>query len=88
MANGTVEYPLKLSIDYPDRRLNRLTSFFRIITIIPIGYIASVMMGTLPFLQNSTTYNTNEQEINYYFSRFFTSRTMACPGIINIGCDS
>lgn len=73
MANGSVEYPLKLSIDYPDRPLNRLTSFFRIFTIIPIGVIAFIMMQTLPFLQISTTYNTNEQEINYYFSRFFTS---------------
>ncbi len=67
MANGTVEHPIKLSIDYPDRPLNRLTSFFRIFTSIPIGVIAVIMMQTLPFLQSSTTYNTNEQEINYYF---------------------
>ena len=73
MTNGTVEHPIKLSIDYPDRPLNRLTSFFRIFTIIPIGVIAVIMMQTLPFLQISTTYNTNEQEINYYFTRFFTS---------------
>ena len=73
MANGTVEHPIKLSIDYPDRPLNRLTSFFRIFTIIPIGVIAFIMMQTLPALQISTTYNTNEQEINYYFTRFFAS---------------
>jgi len=73
MANGTVEYPLKLSVDYPDRPLNRLTSFFRIFTIIPIGVIAVTMLQTLPFLQMSTTYNTNEQEINYQFTRFFAS---------------
>jgi hypothetical protein len=73
MANSTVEYPLKLSVDYPDRPLNRLTSFFRIFTIIPIGVIAFIMMQTLPALQISTTYNTNEQEINYYFTRFFAS---------------
>lgn len=29
-------YPLRLSIDYPDRALNRLTTFFRLIWIIPI----------------------------------------------------
>jgi len=73
MANDTVEYPFKLYIDYPDRPLNRLTSFFRIFTVIPIGVIAFIMTQTLPFLQISTTYNTNEQEINYYFTRFFAS---------------
>jgi len=73
MANGNVEYPIKLSIDYPDRPVNRLTSFFRVFTIIPIGVIAFTMMQTLPFLQITTTYNTNEQEMNYYFTRFFTS---------------
>lgn len=73
MANGIVEHPIKLSIDYPDRPLNRLTSFFRIFTVIPIGVIAFIMMQTLPALQISTTYNTNEQEINYYFTRFFAS---------------
>ena len=32
-------YPVKLSIDYPDRTLNRLTSFFRIFVIIPIAIV-------------------------------------------------
>lgn len=32
-------YPATLSIDYPDRPLNRLTSFFRIFTVIPIAII-------------------------------------------------
>ncbi|MFC1846450.1 DUF4389 domain-containing protein [Chloroflexota bacterium] len=73
MANGTVEYPIKLSMDYPDRPLNRLTSFFRIFTIIPIGVIALIMMQTLPFLQFGTNYNTNEQEVNYFFTSFSTS---------------
>lgn len=73
MSDGTSEYPLKLSVDYPDRPMNRLTSFFRIFTIIPIGFIAFVMMQTLPFLQVNASYNTNEQEINYFISRFFTS---------------
>ncbi len=29
-------YPASLNIDYPDKSLNRLTSFFRIFTVIPI----------------------------------------------------
>jgi hypothetical protein len=32
-------YPTTLTIDYPDRPLNRLTTFFRIFTLIPIAII-------------------------------------------------
>jgi fatty acid desaturase len=32
-------YPVTFSVDYPDRKLNRLTSFFRIFTVIPIGIV-------------------------------------------------
>jgi hypothetical protein len=32
-------YPAALKIAYPDRKLNRLTSFFRIFTVIPIAII-------------------------------------------------
>ncbi|MCK5330375.1 MAG: DUF4389 domain-containing protein [Candidatus Marinimicrobia bacterium] len=73
MAENKNMYPVDLSIDYPDRPLNRLTSFFRIFTIIPIGIIALIMMQTLPFLQIGTNYNTNEQEVNYFFTSFSTS---------------
>jgi hypothetical protein len=38
MPDGTVEYPAKLSIDYPVR-CDRLTTFFRLIVIIPIAII-------------------------------------------------
>src|SRR6266446_6631744 len=30
------DYPLTYSVDYPDRELSRLTTFFRILTVIPI----------------------------------------------------
>ncbi len=36
-------YPVQVSIDYPDRPLNRLTSFFRIFTIIPIAIVLSAV---------------------------------------------
>ncbi len=39
MAEGKKPYPASLSVDYPDRELNRLTSFFRLIVIIPIAVI-------------------------------------------------
>ena len=32
-------YPLTYSVDYPDRELNRLTTFFRIFTLIPIAIV-------------------------------------------------
>jgi hypothetical protein len=35
----TPAYPATLIIDYPDRALNRLTTFFRIFTVIPIAII-------------------------------------------------
>jgi len=38
-------YPATLSIDYPDRNLNRWTSFFRIIVIIPIAVILALVSG-------------------------------------------
>jgi hypothetical protein len=39
----TPPYPLTFSVEYPDRPLNRLTSFFRVIWIIPIGIIAGLL---------------------------------------------
>jgi len=38
-------YPVSLSIDYPDRNLNRLTTFFRIFTAIPIVIIIGLLLS-------------------------------------------
>jgi hypothetical protein len=43
MAATTRDYPVTLSVDYPDRKLNRLTSFFRVIVIIPIAIIIGLL---------------------------------------------
>ena len=43
MAETSTAYPTRLSIDYPDRNLNRLTTFFRIITAIPIVIIIGLL---------------------------------------------
>jgi len=43
MAETTIAYPASLSIDYPDRNLNRLTTFFRIFTAIPIIIIIGLL---------------------------------------------
>jgi hypothetical protein len=45
MATITTSYPVNLSIDYPDRSLNRPTSFFRIFTVIPIAIILALVSG-------------------------------------------
>ena len=45
MAEQTIHYAATLSIDYPDRKLNRLTSFFRIFTSIPIWIIMALLVG-------------------------------------------
>jgi hypothetical protein len=39
------EYPTTLAIDYPDRALNRLTTFFRIFVVIPIAIILFLVNG-------------------------------------------
>lgn len=38
-------YPVNLSIDYPDRPLNRLTSFLRIFVAIPIAIVLASLEG-------------------------------------------
>ena len=43
MAETSNVYPVSLSIEYPDRNLNRLTTFFRIITAIPIVIIIGLL---------------------------------------------
>jgi hypothetical protein len=38
-------YPVTFSVDYPDRALNRLTSFFRIFMVIPIAFVLGAVSG-------------------------------------------
>jgi Domain of unknown function (DUF4389) len=42
--NG-ITYPVTFSVDYPDRELNRMTSFFRIFTVIPVGIVLGAVAG-------------------------------------------
>jgi hypothetical protein len=42
---GGHNYPLTFSVDYPDRSLNRLSTAFRIFTIIPIAILAATLEG-------------------------------------------
>ncbi|HEX5822151.1 MAG TPA: DUF4389 domain-containing protein [Solirubrobacterales bacterium] len=47
------QYPLTYSVDYPDRPLNRLSTFFRVFAIIPIAIVLEVVSG------GSNTYTLN-----------------------------
>ena len=46
MAEASTEYPIRLSIDYPDRSLDKLTTFFRIFWAIPIWIVLVLLVGT------------------------------------------
>jgi len=48
MEEVSPEQPTRLSIDYPDRQLNRTTTFFRLILAIPILIILGSLFGA-PF---------------------------------------
>ncbi len=57
------QYPVQFAVDYPDRPLNRLTSFFRIFVIIPIAIVLGTVSGatwespgSTSTLHHSTTY--------------------------------
>ena len=43
-AEATIE-PSRLTIDYPDRELNRLTTFFRLFVAIPIMIVLGTVAG-------------------------------------------
>ena len=38
-------HPIRFAVDYPDRQLNRLTTFFRIFTVIPIAIVLASVAG-------------------------------------------
>ena len=40
-----MEYPVRFSVDYPDRALDRLTTAFRIFTVIPIAIVLGTVSG-------------------------------------------
>ena len=42
------DYPVQFSVDYPDRPLNRLTTFFRIFTAIPILILLATIAAAAP----------------------------------------
>jgi Domain of unknown function (DUF4389) len=45
MADVPTDFPAFLEIDYPDRELNRLTTFFRPLAVLPIAIVLGLLMG-------------------------------------------
>jgi hypothetical protein len=45
LAAGQSPYPVQFAVEYPDRPLSRLTSFFRIFVIIPISIVLGTVAG-------------------------------------------
>lgn len=48
MSDAEEGFPVRLTIDYPDHKLDRLTSFFRPIVIIPIFIVLGLVSGSSP----------------------------------------
>ena len=44
-TSSSTEYPVRFSIDYPDRDLNRVTTAFRLLVAIPILILAATLSG-------------------------------------------
>ena len=45
MAQGQSAYPVQFSVDYPEKPLDRLSTFFRLLAIIPIGIVLALVSG-------------------------------------------
>ena len=46
-------YPVQFSVDYPDRPLDRVTTFFRIFAIIPIAIVLATVSGQATWQSSS-----------------------------------
>jgi hypothetical protein len=55
MSTTETGYPVQFAVDYPDRPLNRLTSAFRIFTVIPIA----IVLAALGHSYSSGSYDPN-----------------------------
>ena len=51
-------YPATFDVEYPDRPLNRLTTFFRVFTIIPIGIVLGTVSGASQIYTGGTGAST------------------------------
>ena len=61
MTMPQAQYPVEFTVQYPDRPLNRLTTFFRIFVAIPILILLSTVAGGTW----ETTYDNNVRTVVY-----------------------
>ncbi len=52
-APSPTDYPVTFSVDYPDRDLDRVTSFFRPFTVIPIAIVLTAITGFQSSYENA-----------------------------------
>ncbi|SHI65616.1 DUF4389 domain-containing protein [Parasporobacterium paucivorans] len=76
MEENTATYPVKLSIEYPERQLDRMTSFFRLFTVIPIAIILGLVVGG-----NGGDSNAGQEAWHYTFS---AGGVLALPTLLMI----
>jgi hypothetical protein len=50
VAEVAKAYPINLSVDYPDKKMNRITTFLRLLVVIPILIILGLIAGGLVFV--------------------------------------
>ena len=50
----TTPYPVRLSVDYPDRKLNRLSTLLRLLWIIPIAIVLALVSGSTLAVNGTT----------------------------------
>jgi hypothetical protein len=55
MASPTTasDYPANLDVEYPDRSLDRVTTFFRLFTLIPIAIVLATVSGTQTYIADA-----------------------------------
>jgi hypothetical protein len=56
MAQAESDYPVQFTVDYPDRPLNRLTTFLRLFTVIPIAIVLLAVGGSSSWATQDETY--------------------------------
>lgn len=50
----TTPYPVRLSVEYPDRKLNRLSTLLRLLWIIPIAIVLALVSGSTLAVNGTT----------------------------------
>src|SRR6266487_3574794 len=72
MASAANPYPVNLSVDYPDRPLNRVTTLLRIFTVIPIAIVLGLLSGG----------NSERQEPNGVTYQYAATSLVVLPTVL------